>query len=136
MISLPKRFPHILSPDVPVLIRWLSKHMTEILWIDMDVRVGEGRPAPPETPPNLRQMALDLSKRRIDVVAGFSNYIAIVEVTGIAGFTAIGQLLVYPPLYRQTFSPGLDVIPLLVCAEIQPDVRSVIADYGIKYEIV
>lgn len=136
MIEIPKRFPHILPPDVPVMIRWLIKHKDDILWLDMDVRVGEGRPAPPDTPSNLKQMALDLSKRRIDLVAGFQQHIAIVEITRNAGFTAVGQLLVYPPLYRQTFSPGLEVVPILVCEEIQPDVASIISQYGIKYELV
>jgi hypothetical protein len=136
MIDIPKRFPHILQPDVPVMIRWLTIHANDIKSIDIDLPVGEGRPAPPDTPANLKAMAVHLSRRRIDLVAYFLDYIAIVEVTRIAGFTAIGQLLVYPPLYRQTFSPGLEVIPLLVCEEIQPDVKAVIADYGIKYEIV
>lgn len=136
MIDKPTRFPHILPVDVPVLMRWIDLHQHEINSIDFDVRVGEGRPAPPETPPNLRTMALDLSKRRIDVVAYFPTWIAIIEVTRIAGFTALGQLMIYPTLYKQTFSPGLDVIPLLVCEELMPDVRPVITDLGIKYEIL
>jgi hypothetical protein len=136
MIDIPKRFPHLLPPDVPVLIRWITLHQNEINWIDFDVRVGEGRPAPEGTPANLHQMALDLSKRRIDVVAGINDKIIIVEVTRVAGFTALGQLLTYPSLYKRSFNPNVPIEPLLICEEVLPDVLAVLIDMGIKYEIL
>lgn len=136
MITLPTRFPHILEQDIPVARRWLTINQGGIEWLEIDVRVGDGRPAPPGTPPNLQQMAVDLSQRRIDLVAGFRDHIAIVEVTRIAGFTALGQLLVYPELYRYSFKPTLPLIPTLVCEELQPDVQAVISQYGIVYTIL
>ena len=136
MIPLPTRYPHILPVDVPVLVRWLTRHQDEFLELDFDVRVGDGRPAPPGSTREIAKMALDLSKRRIDVVAYFKTHIAVVEITRFAGLKAIGQLMAYPTLYRQAFSPGLEVRPLLVCEQLDTDIKPVLQDNHLDFELV
>jgi hypothetical protein len=129
------RFPHLLSADVPVWERWLAANRDKYDAIEYDVRVGQGRDPGPVVSDKYREMAIDLSRRRIDAVLHSPNQITTVEITTQAGLTALGQCLAYPILYIRTYLPTLAVAPLLVCAEIEPDLRPVYLTLDIPINI-
>jgi hypothetical protein len=129
-------YPHLLPVDIPVWERWLELHQQEYHLIEYDVRVGEGRPAPPYYPVNIQKMALDLSMRRIDAVAHTLSEIVVIEVTKRAGLKAVGQLLVYPILYRLTFDPPLGIRPLLVCEQINTDILAPLETLRLDYDLL
>ena len=129
------KYPHLLTPDVPVWERWLQTHRDQYLSIEYDVRVGDGRDPGPDFDPKMRSMALDLSKRRIDAVLESDSEIITVEITTQAGLTALGQCIAYPILYRLTYMPEKPVRPLLVCAEIEPDLRPVFSQHRVPVNI-
>lgn len=119
-------YPHLLPNDIPVWERFLEAFPDRYDRIDYDVRVGKGREAPPEFEANLRKMALDLSRRRIDAIGYTPNRIDIIEITRLADLKAIGQLLAYPLLYRETFGPSVPVHTILVAEELHTDIKTVL----------
>jgi len=120
------KYPHLLPADIPVWERFLSKHNSVFDAIDYDVRVGAGRPREDLPTEQLRRMATDLSKRRIDAVCHLSGLILIIEITHSLGFTALGQLQSYPILYRRTY-PGTYILrSMIVAGEIQTDIHTVL----------
>ena len=131
-----KRYPHILPPDVPVWERYLARGGDHHKLIEYDVRVGLGRDPGPEFPENMRAMALDLSFRRIDAVAHDSHQITVIEITRYAGLTAIGQVMIYPILYRLTFMPSLPIVALLVAEEFESDIQVTADQMGVAYVLV
>lgn len=85
--------------------------------------MGVGRDPGAGYKPNIRQMAIDLSQRRIDAIGHRIGQIDIIEITPHAGIKAIGQLEVYPTLYRWTFRPTFPLVPVLICRDISPDIQ-------------
>ena len=126
-------FPHLLPQDIEVWKRFLAEHGHEYDYFDYDVRVGEGRDPGPEHTQTIRSMAIGLSQRRIDAI-GFRNGTAtIFEITTRAGMTAIGQLQVYPQLFR-TLNPSIRLEPPILIAErIQDDILPYLQQNNIKY---
>lgn len=133
---MPQKFAHLLPVDVAVWQRFLDRFGTDYSLIEYDVRVGLGRDPGAAYPDNIRNMALDLSYRRVDCVAHTPTGIIVIEVTHSAGFKALGQIYGYPILYSLTFHPLLPVKPLLVCGSIQSDIKPVLDSLGIPYAIV
>jgi hypothetical protein len=81
-------------------------------------------------------MALDLSLRRIDCVAHRPTDITVIEITHSAGFKALGQIAGYPILYALTFQPTLPIKQLLVCGDLQSDIKPIIDSLNIPYIVV
>jgi len=133
---MPQKFAHLLPIDVEVWLRFLNNFGAHYDLFEYDIRVGLGRDPGADYEKNIRQMALDLSLRRIDCVAHNPTSITVIEVTHSAGFKALGQITGYPILYALTFPPLLPIKPLLVCGEIQSDIKPVIESLNIPYVVV
>lgn len=132
-VKIPIHIPHMLPDDVPVARRWMQRVARQVERFEFDVQVGEGRPAPDSLAPQYQKMALDLSRRRIDIVAHFRDHIVLVEVTRRAGIKAIGQLVTYPVLYEKTWHPLKPVKALLVAEELSSDIKPVLDAKHIDY---
>jgi len=130
------KYAHLLPDDVAVWERFLPQALKQYSLLEYDIRVGLGRDPGPGYDPQIRQMALDLSFRRIDCVAHSPTNITVIEITHSAGFKALGQIYGYPILYTLTFQPNLPVKNLLVCASIQSDIEPIIQTLGVPYVIV
>ena len=132
-IIIPRKIPHLLPTDTPVAKRYLDMVRDVAIRIEYDVQVGVGRPTTFDLSEAMQKMALDISRRRIDIVVHFPTMIYTVEVTRRAGLKAIGQLIAYPVLYKQTFTPTKKVVPLLVAAELGDDILPVLTEHKIQY---
>ena len=131
-----RKYPHLLKVDVPVWERFLDYHGHNYNHFEYDVRVGLGRDPGPEVGNNIRQMALDLSLRRIDAVGHKADVIHIIEITTSAGMTAVGQLSSYPTLYRATFNPTIPTTPLLVAERLQSDIETALNAANIPFILI
>ena len=131
--KLHPRYPHLLPEDARVWDRFLLGHPYDSNQYEYDVQVGRGRPYPGAATPAIHKMALDLSRRRIDVVGHTPTCTRIYEVTRQAGLTAIGQLIAYPILYAKTYNPPGPCVPVLVCEELQSDIETVLLALNIEY---
>ncbi|MCK5481449.1 MAG: hypothetical protein KAJ06_09885 [Gammaproteobacteria bacterium] len=121
-----RQFPHLLPGDIPVWERFLVAFPDRYDRIEYDVRVGRGRPAPEGFEPNIRKMAMDLSRRRIDAIGFTGEQIDIIEITRLADLKAVGQLLAYPLLYQQTFNAVSPLHTILVAEELHTDIKQVL----------
>lgn len=127
----------MMPEDVPVWERWLDLHQPgDDVTISYDVKVGTPIKLPEDFPDPYRRNALMLSKKRIDAVVTYPSYILIVEVKGIADWTAIGQMLGYPFLFAEEFKPTMELRTLLVAGSVRPDVDRILEAYGIPFELV
>jgi len=133
---MPQKFAHLLPIDVEVWLRFLNQFGDHFELFEYDIRVGLGRDPGSDYEKNIRQMALDLSLRRIDCVAHTPTEITVIEITHSAGFKALGQITGYPILYALTFPPLLPIKPLLVCGELQSDIKPIIESLNIPYVVV
>ena len=133
---MPQKFAHLLPIDVEVWLRFLNQFGDDYHLLEYDVRVGLGRDPGMAYDDNIRQMALDLSLRRIDCVAHKGTHITVIEITHSAGFKALGQVTGYPILYALTYPPLLPIKPLLVCGELQSDIKPIIDSLNVPYVVV
>jgi hypothetical protein len=131
-----RKYPHLLKVDVPVWERFLDRYGRDYNHFEYDVRVGLGRDPGPEVGNTIRQMALDLSLRRIDAVGHRADGIHVIEITTSAGMTAVGQLSSYPTLYRDTFHPTKPITPLLVAEMLQSDIETALNAANIPFVLV
>jgi len=97
-----------------------------------DVAVGPGRDPGDGFDDNIRQMALQLSKRRIDVVGIRPDGIEIFELTQSAGLKAAGQAIVYPHWLIATWEVSAPVSTTIICRICQPDIVDVLDRYNIR----
>jgi len=104
--------------------------------ITYDVRVGTPAETLPNWPAKYKAMSWDLTMRRIDAVLFLPHEIIVVEITHTAGFTALGQILSYPELYRRTYTPDLPVNPLLVTSRLLPDMAALLNFHHVPFHLV
>lgn len=133
---MPRKYAHLLPLTVEVWERFLARFENDYNLLEYDVRVGLGRDPGTDFESNIRQMALDLSFRRIDCVAHRPTDITVIEITHSAGFTALGQIAGYSVLYSLTYFPQLPIKSLLVCGELQSDIKPILDSLKVQYLVV
>lgn len=129
-------YPHLLPDDINLWVDFLALYGARYVKFEYDIKCGQGRDPGDIHPPNIRRMAHDLSKRRIDVLAHTPDEIHLIEITLSAGFTAIGQCMVYPLLYSLQHPATQDIVPLILCREIQTDIQPALDAHGVHYCIL
>lgn len=130
------KFPHLLPVDAQLWQQFLQQYGGSYSMFEYDVRVGQGRDPGAAYPGNIRYDAIVLSQRRIDVIGYQAKSITLFEVTASAGLTALGQLIAYPHLYIETFSPDRAVQPHLVTYAFQPDIEKLFVAQAIPYTVI
>ena len=131
-----KKYPHMMAQEIRIWKKFLKKHGHNFTKYRYDVHVGRGVGILPGFAPVLQQMAITLTQKRIDVVAGRGSDVWIIEIKERAGMSAIGQLLTYRELYFKRFGFGR-VSGLIVVAETtDPDVVDVLARFKIRLFLV
>ena len=133
---MPKEFPHLLKPDVVLWRRFLQSRHNRYSTFLYDVRVGVGTDPGEDTPDNIRRMAIDLSKRRIDAIGLEPSLHTIIEISLQPGLTQIGQLTTYPTLYRTTYNYTGALSTLLVAETIHPDIKTALDSLRLPFVTV
>lgn len=127
-----RQFPGLLPDDIELWERFLSAFPDRFERFDYDVRVGTGRDPGERFVENVRKMAVHLSQRRIDAVGFNDGELTIIEITLSAGLRALGQLQVYPGLYRSTFLPLQRIKTMLVAESVQADIMPTLQTSNIE----
>lgn len=122
--------------EIPIWEAWLQLHDSEYDRFDYDVRVGESITPPPDVDANIATMAVDLAKKRIDVVAWKAGKPTIIEIKDYAGLTAVGQLVSYPLLFIKEFPSVQSPDMMLIASRLLPDIAYILDTYEIPYEII
>jgi len=97
-----------------------------------DVPVGPGRDPGDSFEDPIRKMALQLSKRRIDVVGILPDGVEIFELTQSAGLKSAGQAIVYPYWLAVTWELTIPVTTTIICRSCQPDILPVLKASNIR----
>lgn len=130
-----RHYPHLLPDDIELWERYLEANPGQFESFDYDVRVGLGRDPGAASSESIRRMSIDLSQRRIDAIGFNGPHLTIIEITLSAGLRAIGQLIAYPFLYRESFNTIQPIDVLLIAGEIQTDMKPVFDHLRIPYLI-
>jgi len=125
-----KTYPHLLDTDAPILTAFLKAYGSRYTQVIFDHRVGTGRDPGPAFEPHIRQMAIDLSQRRIDALGITPTEHHIIEVTDAAGTTAVGQLIAYEHLLRDQLPPDRSIKTILVARSVQSDMLPALKAIG------
>lgn len=133
---MPRHFPHLLPEDKELWRDFLSLNPNRFTRYQYDVKVGFGRDPGPDFPMNIREMALNISRRRIDAIGFNPHDITIIEISVFAGLTQLGQLMAYPTLYKSTTQVTLPIKRLLVARAIQTDIEPVLIKEQIPFEVI
>lgn len=133
---MPRLYPHLLKEDRQLWEDYLAIGDNHSYKYDYDVKVGEGRDPGDRFPDYIREMALNISKRRIDAIRLTPTEITIIEISVNAGLTQLGQLMAYPCLYRATTSTKLPIKRLLLARSIQTDIEPVLAEEQIPFLVI
>jgi len=131
-----RSYPHLLPQDTTVWTRWLEHNAHRITGVWYDVHVGTPVQVDDRAPDWLRRVAAGVTRKRIDVVAKAPPETWVIEIKPYGSYTALGQALVYSRLFRVEHQPYLPVVPLVICAEIDPDIVDDFVAYGARFEEV
>ena len=129
-------YRHMLAEDCAVWTRWLTANSHRILGAWYDVHVGTAVTAPPDTGLVGIQVAAAVSRKRIDVVAKTTTELWCIEVKPYGNYTALGQALVYSRLLTLEYPGSLPIVPMVICAEVDPDLVDDFSARGVRYEEV
>lgn len=132
---MPRRFPHLLKEDIELWEQFLDSPHNIYNRYNYDIQVGFGRDPGPNFPINIREMALNISRRRIDAIGFTNNAITIIEISVFAGLTQLGQLMAYPTLYETTYKITLPIKRLLIARAIQTDIEPVLVKHQIPFKL-
>lgn len=126
------KFPGLLPREILVLKAWLHLHEQEYERFDFNVRLGAGNDPGPQWPENIRQMAIKNTQKRVDAVGFAGSGVTLIEVKDRAGFSAIGQLVGYDALWRDTHPTDTPPKLLLVCNRFASDILQVLSRNSIE----
>lgn len=101
-----------------------------------NVRLGEGAVIPAAVPAWLKRDIKALTRKRADVIVESGNEIWLFEIKPRAGFSALGQLLGYATLYVAEYDPVRPPHLAVVAERSQPDLATVLANFGISLFLV
>lgn len=131
LLSERQTYPAMLPREILIFKGWLAQHESEYERWDFNVRVGYGYDPGPGFSPSVRQASILNSQKRIDAVGWQGNQATIIEVKFRAGASAIGQLVVYAPLFKIQ-NPGLDQVKMALVTDVpQPDLDPALKMLGI-----
>lgn len=129
-------FPGMLPREIAIWKAWLKLHESEYSNYQYNVRVGQGVDPGPGYDDATRKGAILNSQKRLDVVAWQDVVPTIFEVKFNAGASAVGQLVVYKPLWAAAYP----LVPLthlaLVTNQLQADIQPSLTQQGITLFVV
>lgn len=130
------KYPGLMPQEVAVLREWLRLHESEYDRFEYNVRVGAGNDPGPTYDAKMRQMALDITRKRIDAIAYKGQEVTLIEVKKRATLAAVGQIVSYKTLWRADNPLSPAPYLLLVASSFDADVMPVLSENAVDYAIV
>jgi len=126
------RYLHMLREDAVVWTEFLQRgslHFDEVWY---DVHVGRPMDVPEGSPEYMKELADEVSRKRIDVVGRLGKAIYIIEVKPVANMMALGQVKTYRDLFGLEFEVTGPVHGLIVAATTDVDIIESAKDLNIE----
>lgn len=133
MYSYAKRYkyPHMKPNDVAIWERFIAKNPDAYDLVDYDVIVGDRPRFDTVVSKETGGDALDLYRRKIDVLGYKGDTIDLIEVKPEASPAALGQLLGYVSLYKLYRDPNATIRPVLLTDVLKTDMALLAYEMGI-----
>ncbi|MBA7479328.1 hypothetical protein ES707_14762 [subsurface metagenome] len=116
-------YPHMMAEDIAVWSTYLASPLVPIKEVWYDVHVGGAVKLPEGAGEIEQQVALGVSRKRIDVVARVGGGFWVVEVKPFASMLALGQVLSYSRLFVKEYAPVGEVWPVIVIMTLSAALR-------------
>lgn len=123
--------PHMLSPDIPVWYRFLSKYGAYFNALYYDCLLGGPILTEQDKTDPMKRMERALICKRADAIAELDDDVWIIEVSASPGMRALGQLVTYKTLWLEDVKIKKPVRMILVAEQIDPDVSRSYKPYDI-----
>jgi hypothetical protein len=130
------KYPHLLPREVALWKIFLDHHINEYEYFEYDVHVGQGAEIDPDTETMIKDLALALTRKRIDVIGHKKKSITIFEIKPDAGLSAIGQLVAYSLLLQKERKIKQPLKLNIISDIIDVDTRTVARTMKIAWTIV
>lgn len=129
-------YPHMMPYDVAIWERFIEQFPDAYDHVQYDVKVG--------TPPEFDTVvhaptggdAINLYKKKIDVVGYKGDQIDIIELKPHAGASALGQIHGYGILYKAEFSPPVEPKLIVITDQLMPDMGLLAHTMGVQLVVV
>ena len=124
-------YPHMLPQDAETWTRFLQgrQWVPEHVWYDL--HVGQEVQLPAGSPAWLLRVAAGVTRKRIDVVGFLGGTYYVVEVKPYMNQLALGQALVYVPLFEAEFALQGKAVACVVCDQVDIDVGPIANRMGV-----
>lgn len=129
------KFPHLIESDSAIWRRFLIKNPKYFQAVSYDIHVGKGTDPGDTFSTTMRQMAIGLTQRRIDVLAERHGKIWIVEIKHDPGVSVVGQILSYEVLLRQQLIKPPRMHLCMISNRADDDLITCLNSKNIKYFI-
>jgi len=124
-------YPHMMAMDVDVWSKYLAEPVASIKEVWYDVHVGESVKGIPAGDELTQRIADGVTRKRIDVVCRVGGGYWVVEVKPYANMVALGQILTYSRLFATEYRLDGEVIPVVVCNSVDPDLIDDFENMGV-----
>lgn len=128
--------PGMPSGDYLIWLRFAERAAALYDQLYFNVRVGEPVPVAEDLPPEIKAMAVALSRRRIDVVGEKGSDWSLVELKQDAGAEALGQILLYKALWLSDPPDSRPVDLSIVTNSFNKDMNIACKAYDVEFIVV
>jgi len=125
------RYPHMLSEDVEVWSKFLTKMSKVITRVWYDLHVGQPARMPVDASEILKKVAAGVTRKRIDAVCLVGREYWVIEVKPLGNMTALGQAFSYSRLFADEYENYKPVRAAVVCDSLDRDVSSQFQELGV-----
>lgn len=124
-------YPHMLVEDTIVWTKFLQSGKLNIEKVWYDIHVGKGIDTSNIAESEIKAVAENIYKKRIDVIAQTNNALYVIEIKPYGNMVAYGQALVYSRMFKQEFEVDRIVVPAICCEIADGDIRDDCEQMGI-----
>lgn len=126
------KYPHLDPESADIVTQFILDYSKIYLYAAYDIPVGiSGIEKNKENDPIMRDW-LHLTAKRIDALFWNTKELLITEVKPKLNLHAIGQVLGYYELFREKYKTQLELIPTILFAQDDADVRKIARSHQIK----
>lgn len=108
-------YPGIDADEWPIIRDWLRDYGRTYDRLELNVRLGEGRPTSPDDSPSIKRMWKAVTQVRADLIAWRGHDADVVEAKVEARLDAATQVRKYAALLRAEADPIGRVTPIVIC---------------------
>lgn len=126
-----RKYPGLIPVECAIWSEFVKGHPRFFNSVEYNVRVGEGVEPVASVEEQYPGLTRTLTAKRIDAVGWSDDTPTIVEVKDAARMTALGEIVTYVELYKQTFRYAGVLPVIVVCVDVDPDLVDIFADRNV-----